>query len=287
MATAVPARQLRCLNLGCGRRVHPNWVNVDVVASAPSVRTHNLLEGIPYPDSFFDVVYHSHLLEHLPRKDAPRFLKECHRVLAPGGILRVVVPDLENIARNYLKALEWARRGKTGWSANYDWMVLELYDQAVRGESGGGWSAYLRQDPFPNWEFVQQRAGGEAREVLAGIRSQGIASMPRRPSLPSKLHFAISNFPSVLRNKWTHALLSKADHDALQLGRFRGGGEIHQWMYDSYSLARLLRDTGFQEPRELSATESAMPNWSSYCLDNEPDGSTYKPDSLFMEARKP
>ena len=286
MATAAPARQLRCLNLGCGRRVHPGWQNVDVVASSPLVRPHNLLEGIPYPDSSFDVVYHSHLLEHFPRKDAPRFLKECHRVLSPGGILRVVVPDLESIVRNYLRALDRAKRGKAGWSANYDWMVLELYDQAVRGESGGGWGAYLCQDPIPNWEFIQERTGGEAREMLAVVRSQTSSGL-RKPSLPAKVHFAFKHFPQVLRSKWTHALLGKADYDALQLGRFRRAGEIHQWMYDSYSLSRLLRDTGFQELRKLSARQSAIPNWPSYCLDTEPDGSTFKPDSLFMEARKP
>jgi len=287
VATAVPARQLRCLNLGCGRRVRPGWQNVDAVASAPSVQKHNLLEGIPYPDNSFDVAYHSHLLEHFPRKDAPQFLKECHRVLASGGILRVVVPDLENIVRNYLRALEFAKRGKAGWNANYDWMVLELYDQAVRSESGGGWNAYLCQDPLPNWEFVQQRTGVEAREMLAVVRSQRATGGLRKPSLPSKLHFAFTHFPRVLKNKWTHVLLSKADYDALQLGRFRRGGEIHQWMYDSYSLARLLREAGFQDPRKMSATQSAIPNWPSHCLDNEPDGSICKPDSLFMEARKP
>jgi 2-hydroxychromene-2-carboxylate isomerase len=41
------------------------------------------------------VVYHSHVLEHLPKDAAPRFVGECYRVLAEGGILRVVVPDLD------------------------------------------------------------------------------------------------------------------------------------------------------------------------------------------------
>jgi SAM-dependent methyltransferase len=282
-----PSSELRYLNLGCGRRFHPAWRNVDFVASSPSVQAHNLRDGIPYPDASFEVVYHSHLLEHFPRELAPEFLEECYRVLKPGGILRVVVPDLENIVRNYLETLERAKLGLPGWDANYDWMLLELYDQTVREQTGGGWNAFLRQDPIPNWEFVHARAGAEAQGMLAEIQAQAAASLPESQSFVSKLGFVLKNFPRVFKNKLTRGLLSKSDYEALQLGRFRRGGEIHQWMYDCYSLARLLRNSGFLEPHKVAATESAIPDWASYCLDNEPDGSTYKPDSLYMEAKKP
>ncbi len=57
-------------------------------------------QGIPFPDRSFDVVYHSHVLEHLSKSEASKFLKECSRVLRPQGVLRVVVPDLEEIANN-------------------------------------------------------------------------------------------------------------------------------------------------------------------------------------------
>lgn len=47
-----------------------------------------------YPNSCFDVVYHSHSLAHLSKGDAIEFLKECKRVLKVGGVLRIVVPAL-------------------------------------------------------------------------------------------------------------------------------------------------------------------------------------------------
>lgn len=58
-------------------------------------------------------------------------------------------------------------------------------------------------------------------------------------------------------------------------------------MYDSYSLAKLLKACGFQQIMQRTATQSYIPNWSDFNLDTEPDGSVYKPDSLFMEAIKP
>jgi SAM-dependent methyltransferase len=47
------------------------------------------------------MVYTSHMLEHLDRKEAQRFLAEARRVLAPGGIIRVAVPDLALLVRSY------------------------------------------------------------------------------------------------------------------------------------------------------------------------------------------
>ena len=99
---------LKLLNLGCGERYHGDWVNVDIVATGPGVMVHDLDRGLPFDDDSFDAVYHSHVLEHLAKERAPVFLDECFRVLKPGGIIRVAVPDLETIARLYLKNLEEA-----------------------------------------------------------------------------------------------------------------------------------------------------------------------------------
>lgn len=109
---------------------------MDFVATAPCVRAHDLRLGIPYADESFDVVYHSHLLEHFPKKAAPPFLRECRRVLKRGGIIRIAVPDLEKIARAYIEAFEKASHGIPSWREKYDWMMLELYDQTVREQSG-------------------------------------------------------------------------------------------------------------------------------------------------------
>jgi hypothetical protein len=58
-------------------------------------------------------------------------------------------------------------------------------------------------------------------------------------------------------------------------------------MYDRFSLARELMAAGFHEPIVRSASESAIPDWTRFCLDAQSDGTINKPDLLFMEATKP
>ena len=132
------------LNLGCGGRFHPAWVNVDLNSSCPAVVAHDIRRPLPFAADSFDGVYHSHVLEHLTPADGQSLLAECHRVLRPGGTIRVVVPDLEAIAKNYLATLERAAKGDETATSDHDWMTIELLDQMVRGESGGQMSVALR-----------------------------------------------------------------------------------------------------------------------------------------------
>ncbi len=275
------------LNLGCGYRFHHAWTNLDFVSTDPSVIAHNLAQGIPYPDGSFDVVYHSHVLEHFSKSDASMLLKECYRVLRPQGILRVVVPDLEQIARTYLMAMEHADQGNIAWSNHYDWLLLEMYDQVARNYPGGEMLTYLFRSEIPNMDFVVQRSGVEVKTLIETGQArrsqpQTISHSPQR--LQQVLHFLRD--ASYRREVWLKLLLGK-EYSALQIGRFRQSGEVHQWMYDRYSLSRLLKDMGFQNVTLQSAVDSKIPDWRSFNLDTEVDGTVYKPDSLFMEAIKP
>lgn len=69
----------------------------------PPIILHDCRRGIPQPDDSVDFLYTSHLLEHLRRHETIRLLRECRRVLKPGGTIRIVVPDLEKLVALYLK----------------------------------------------------------------------------------------------------------------------------------------------------------------------------------------
>ncbi|HID31335.1 MAG TPA: methyltransferase domain-containing protein [Desulfobacterales bacterium] len=276
---------MKYLNLGCGKRFHPDWTNIDIIASSPHVQVHDLSKGIPFPADTFDVVYHSHLLEHFKRDAALRFTQECYRVLKSGGIIRVALPDLECIARTYLKALERALEGDDEWKCNYEWMVLELYDQTVRERTGGALLEYLKQDPIPNEAFVYERLGGEARQIVQALRNKTVGQDNPRPRKCDFL-YRVRYFLRCVRANLIRRLLGERDYRALQIGRFRIQGEVHQWMYDRYSLAQLLKQVGFQHPQLVGPTESRIPGWKDYNLDTDPDGTVYKTDSLYMEAFK-
>lgn len=87
------------LHLGAGGHSLEGWVNIDV---APADLTLNLNWGLPFEIGSVRVIYAAHVLEHLYYpEEALGFLRECRRVLRPGGRLRVVVPDIEQCLRAY------------------------------------------------------------------------------------------------------------------------------------------------------------------------------------------
>jgi predicted SAM-dependent methyltransferase len=266
------------LNLGCGTKFHPEWVNIDFVSTGEGVIAHNLLQGVPMPDNKFEAVYHSHVLEHFPRDKGFEFIKECYRVLKPGGVIRIAIPDLEQIARNYIEQLELALKGDKSASLNYDWMVLEMYDQTVREKEGGNMLKYLG-DKNINEEFVFKRIGEEGKIFREMI-------MNRKPEVVTVRKKKITRFfkPKYWRQRWKENL-SGEEKEYLEIGRFRRGGEIHQWMYDRFSLGRLLASAGFKDPQVKSAFESNIKEWNKFGLDLH-NGKVRKPDSLFMEAYK-
>lgn len=281
---------MKLVNLGCGTRFHKDWSNFDFVSTDEGVVAHNLLSGIPLPSANADVVYHSHVLEHFTRTDAKAFIQECYRVLKPGGIIRIAIPDLEKIATLYLQKLNAALQGDEQARIDYDWIMLEMYDQTVRTKSGGDMMAYLQQDTIPNEDFVFKRLGEEAR--LA--RNQFLSNKKRVEPTKSESGASYLNklfSPSAYVNQLRKLLFKEELEELrkqqvlLKLGSFRLGGEIHQWMYDRYSANKLLAEAGFHSFEVRTAFESAIPDWNKYELESK-NGVIYKPDSLFVEAVK-
>jgi hypothetical protein len=87
------------LHIGCGRGHLPGWINIDV---EPAPLAMNVLWGLPFGERSVRRVFVSHLLEHLfyPR-DVKFFLAELRRVMAPGAVARIVVPDIEKCIAAY------------------------------------------------------------------------------------------------------------------------------------------------------------------------------------------
>lgn len=81
---------LKKLNIGCGTHIKSGWVNLDI-ANLPGVDVVHDIEKLPLPfkDEQFDEILCEFVLEHI---NWPPVLKEIHRILAPGGKLRVLVP---------------------------------------------------------------------------------------------------------------------------------------------------------------------------------------------------
>ena len=114
------------LNIGSGPSSPPDWINydgswqarlagypwlahlgrlalgVDIGHWPKGVKHRDIRKGLPYDRDSVAVVYASHVLEHLHRGDTVRFLSHVRQLLKPGGVCRVVVPDVHAIVTWYL-----------------------------------------------------------------------------------------------------------------------------------------------------------------------------------------
>jgi predicted SAM-dependent methyltransferase len=91
------ARLLRCIGL-----IDDGSAEFAAFCQANQIHYANAARRIPHEAGTVDVIYSSHMIEHLVRDDAWAFLLECHRALRPGGRLRLVVPDLHALVQQYL-----------------------------------------------------------------------------------------------------------------------------------------------------------------------------------------
>lgn len=275
----------RLLNLGCGSAFHPDWVNLDSFPAAPGIVAHDLNAALPFPDGRFDVVYASHVLEHLDPNAGLRLLCECNRILGHKGILRVVVPDLERIASLYLESLAGAVGGDPDAAARYEWMMLELYDQTVRTVPGGRMATYLAAPlEGEQGKFVTSRIGEEALHGSASPLPRGVTPFGWR--FVRRLCTAVTAARRFAAETFTLLLLGREGRAALKEGLFRRGGEVHRWMYDRYSLQQAFDRAGFVEVRIRRAGESDIAGFERYGLEVR-NGLARKPDSICMEGRKP
>ena len=270
---------MKMLNIGCGSAFHPDWVNADVEPSAPSIIRLDASRGLPFSDNTFDICYSSHVLEHLKQAEAAHFLSEIRRIMKPGGIVRLAVPDLEGIVRSYLQTFDQAMAGNKEAEMYYDWMVIELLDQMVRKKSGGKMGDYLKECPSAARSFVLSRMGSEAAPFFeASGKKEGLYSRLANKSP----HWFLDQARYLLLTVIVTIFGGKRGIRSFKEGWFMTSGEAHQWMYDSFSLGRLLREAGFQEVAVCSPYMSRIPGFDSYGLDVN-DGKVRKPDSLFME----
>jgi SAM-dependent methyltransferase len=278
------------VNLACGGTFIGSapWVNLDYAPTHPAVQQADLLRPLPFPSESAALVYSSHFLEHLPRSRVPGFLAECSRVLRPGGVIRVVLPDFEEMCREYL-----ARRG-AGDHEKADFVVAEVIDQCVRQAGGGELGELYRSyasDPAAHAgmnEYARERVGEDP-----ALAAQKPAPPPARRRTFKERRHAVALFPRSARSRLREAWFRRAVDRLPAAFREQNVsmapvGERHHWLWDFDQLKAALEGAGFVQVERCRHDTSRLAEPSVLALDTTDDGRPRKGrESMYVEASKP
>lgn len=270
------------LNIACGSTYIANqdWLNLDYSPDSDYVTHANLLGRLPLNDSSVDFIYSSHFVEHIPTSKLNMFFTECLRILKPGGYIRLVLPDLDELCQEYL-----LQRG-AGNNEKAHFITLELIDQCVRNEPGGALAKYyksiLSNKNSEILDYIKLRTGEDLRNMAVdndSLRQSKIFNYLKNPKETltglERLYcrLLVSLLPSAFREQ--NISLTSV-------------GEKHAWVYDFSTLSSILNKLGFNTIEKLNFNNTNIPDFPLFPLDYTSDGFPRKgQESMYIEASKP
>ena len=176
---------VRKLQIGSGPNHIPGWLTTDIVPRSNDVVYLDATQPFPMADGTFDYVFSEHLIEHISWQNGLRMLRECRRVLNPGGIVRIATPDLavmlglyredrdaladryiEWITDRFLPDIEMYKASFVINNAFRNWGHQFLYDEELLEMA-------MRQAGFT--DIVRFAPGESAHTDLRGIEMHGVA----------------------------------------------------------------------------------------------------------------
>jgi predicted SAM-dependent methyltransferase len=171
------------LQLGSGPTILPGWLSTDVNPISCSIVYLDATDIFPFADNTFDYIFSEHMIEHIPWQKGVFMLKECKRVLKPGGTIRLATLDLEVLIGLYMQKGNALNEKYIEWITNNFLNYVNVYK-----------ASFVINNAFRNWghqflydddllAMTMQEAGfthvrrcslGESNdENLKGIESHG------------------------------------------------------------------------------------------------------------------
>jgi SAM-dependent methyltransferase len=221
---------------------------------------------LPFADGVFEAVYARRTVEHLAPDEAAAFLREIARITAPGGVIRISVPDTEVLAQTYIEAAERARRApsaETIRDVHHHRMLLS--DQFVRRVPGGELAREMVSGRMP--PDTVRGAFGDALGANGEITRGAPPSI--RPGLGQRVRERARLFRGRRWVKEPHARR-----------------EAHLWIYDRASMPKLLSSAGLASVCEVDSRTSGIGEWERWRLDVSDYGPHDFEPSLILEAVK-
>lgn len=143
------AHDVRKLQLGTGTNPLAGWLNTDIVPSGAGIVFLDSTKPFPIEDASFDYVFSEHHIEHLTYAEGLITLRECYRVLRPGGRIRIATPSLETLIGLYTGQTDDVQQ-------RYIRFITDTFLPDVRTYS----AVFVLNNAFRNWghQFLYDRA---------------------------------------------------------------------------------------------------------------------------------
>ena len=276
--------------------ISPRW-NVDNIYCVDLSK-----EKLDFPNNSFDAVNANHVFEHLTPQQGKEFASEIKRVLKPGGIFRISVPDLEDICQKYIHYLQIGLEEPNQKNIyNYQWSVMEIFDQMVRDKSGGLMLEAMKKGEY-NQDYLDMKYKDMFKPIFETIEKQKKKAKkkkttPVKKSLgtriitltPQKLSSALKSRIAKIKISIANYFLKDYLKDKLVLDKNHPlvMKEAVKWMYDRLSLKILVEKVGFTEFKHHNFKTSDIPNWEKYDFDCSNYAERPLDPSVYIECRKP
>lgn len=159
------------LNLGCNTRIRKGYTNCDKDKYLGVDRVGDVFDLHEIPDDSIAEIYASHILEHARHRRTLDILKEWKRVLKPGGVLKISVPDFKRAVELYMQT------GLCDWIEYFLWGD-QIYEGAdhMQGFDEGRLRKYLEEAGFTDITRVDTLPGAEKGEC-----STNLSTLDRKP----------------------------------------------------------------------------------------------------------
>jgi predicted SAM-dependent methyltransferase len=160
------------LEIGAGPNGKPGWLATDLLAGVGRNGTRivalNATERFPIPADCFDFIFIEHMIEHIGFDDGLNMLSECHRILKPDGVLRVVTPSLGFLLKVLSPDRGMLEERYREWSVT----TCEVYPPAVT-------NAFFLNNFVRNWghNFIYDHETLRLALTLAGFREVVICDL--------------------------------------------------------------------------------------------------------------
>lgn len=146
------------LQIGCQNHPMEGWLNADINPMHDEIILMDATQPFPLPDNTFETVFSEHMIEHIGFPEGQFMVKECFRIMKPGGVIRLSTPDIRFLIDLYHEPKTESQQKYLDFSKRYFGDKRPMLDTVVINNFFRDWGHQFIHD-FKTLEYILKEAG--------------------------------------------------------------------------------------------------------------------------------